>query len=214
MSIRTCKTCDHMVVDNQVPFCPMCRIAELEAGILVVSTTKGESNASVSNARDATGGAASEEVRGPNPLVDVADPAGPGPVRRPLNQRSNDARVCGHLLPSEGFCQVRNCTEHCTPKQALDGLFNAAVGGIGGTKAAALFNVVSAALQRPETAATLDEHTVEHRTIAAVVEWLRTTARAGGVLISISSSQDIARLADELVRGAWREVVPTGSTPR
>lgn len=30
MSIRTCETCDHMVVDNQVPFCPMCRVAELE----------------------------------------------------------------------------------------------------------------------------------------------------------------------------------------
>jgi len=35
-----------------------------------------------------------------------------------------------------------------TPKQALDGLFNAAVAGVGGTRAAALFNIVSAALQR------------------------------------------------------------------
>lgn len=39
-----------------------------------------------------------------------------------------------------------------TPKQALDGLFNAAVSGIGGVKAAALFNIVSSALQRSETA--------------------------------------------------------------
>ena len=37
-----------------------------------------------------------------------------------------------------------------TPKQALDGLFNAAVGGIGGTKAAALFDIASAALHFTE----------------------------------------------------------------
>lgn len=31
MSIRTCETCEHMVVDNQVAFCPMCRLKEAES---------------------------------------------------------------------------------------------------------------------------------------------------------------------------------------
>lgn len=38
-----------------------------------------------------------------------------------------------------------------------------------------------------------------------IVEWLRTTSRARGVLISIHSSQDIARCADAIERGEHEE---------
>lgn len=46
-----------------------------------------------------------------------------------------------------------------------------------------------------------------------VVAWLRTTPQACGVQLSITSSQDIARLADDLESGAWRGAPPTGSEP-
>lgn len=43
---------------------------------------------------------------------------------------------------------------------------------------------------------------------AKIVAWLRSTPRAGGVPISIASSQDVARLADAIEAG---EHVPSDS---
>jgi hypothetical protein len=52
----------------------------------------------------------------------------------------------------------------------------------------------------------------EQRAIAAVVAMLREAPRAGGVLLSIGSSQDIARLADAIERGDWRVYLPQDPT--
>ena len=55
----------------------------------------------------------------------------------------------------------------------------------------------------------VEHHERENARIEALISWLRTTPRAGGVLLSIGSSQDIARLADDLESGAWRYATTT-----
>lgn len=45
----------------------------------------------------------------------------------------------------------------------------------------------------------------EKRVEREVAEYLRMTPRAKGVLISINSSQDIARLADDIESGAYKK---------
>lgn len=45
----------------------------------------------------------------------------------------------------------------------------------------------------------------EKRVEREIAEYLRMTPRAKGVLISINSSQDIARLADDIESGAYKK---------
>jgi hypothetical protein len=78
---------------------------------------------------------------------------------------------------------------------------------------------LSAFIESGDAAPLLPSHPTEHGelvrragefahnregTEAAIAAWLRSTPRAGGVLVGIGSSQDIARLADAIERGEHR----------
>lgn len=64
---------------------------------------------------------------------------------------------------------------------------------------------LTAQLAHAEADAEQAIHNEAFKEAQRIAEWLRTTSRAKGVLISIHSGQDIARLADDVASMRYRE---------
>jgi peptidyl-tRNA hydrolase len=64
---------------------------------------------------------------------------------------------------------------------------------------------LTAQLAHAEADAEQAIHNEAFKEAQRIAEWLRTTSRAKGVLISIHASQDIARLADDVASMSYRE---------